>query len=87
MIKFPVGLTPTKYPGYFWHVAEQKLYSIKVGGVLRPIKLSYPSKFNKLQTPAYQVSHKGNRVLLSLIYLRRMATRDHTIQYDHETED
>ena len=30
-----------RYHGYFWNPKEQVLYSIKVGGVLRALTLSY----------------------------------------------
>lgn len=38
MVTLPENLTATKYPGYFWDVNEHVLYSLKVGGVLKPLK-------------------------------------------------
>lgn len=43
-IRFPDGMQALKkYPGYFWDPVERKLYSIKVDGVLKPLKLQYSS--------------------------------------------
>jgi hypothetical protein len=48
MIYFPATLTPVPYsPGYFWDVSKKKLFSIKVGGVLRElaVKKAHPAMF------------------------------------------
>ena len=82
MIYLPEGLTPTKYPGYFWHLGDQKLYSIKVGGVLHEMTLTYPGRYNRLDFPVYRVSHKGKRKLLFLHELRKLRITDHEIPYE-----
>lgn len=49
MIYFPATLTPVpNYPGYFWDVESHKIYSLKVGGVLRELKRKrvHPAMFN-----------------------------------------
>jgi hypothetical protein len=38
MIYFPATFTPVpNSPGYFWDVSKKKLFSLKVGGVLREL--------------------------------------------------
>jgi len=54
MIVFPEGFVKTKYEGYFWHVPTQHLYSIKIGGVLKALKLHQP------WTIGYQYTNGGN---------------------------
>lgn len=67
IVSLPKGFVATKFPGYFWHIEEQKLYTIKVTGVLNPIKISKPNpRFNKLHEPAYRVSVNGARRYLHL---------------------
>jgi hypothetical protein len=46
MIYFPATLTPVpSYPGYFWDVESHKMYSLKVGGVLRELKVNYVNHY------------------------------------------
>lgn len=58
MITFPPEFTAIKYPGYYWHTVEQKLYTMKVTGVLRPLKMSPANHFNH-GIAGYKISHKG----------------------------
>jgi len=80
MVTLPRGFTATRYPGYFWHVEKQRLYSLKVGGALRemcgPIE---PNYFNRLHEPAYAISHKGHRRYLSVTYLKSLRIEDSEI--------
>lgn len=39
MIRFPDHFVELKYPGYYYHTVEKELYSIKVSGILTPLKL------------------------------------------------
>lgn len=84
VIKLPEGLVPIAYPGYFWHIAEEYLYSIKVAGELRKLKLRgfYKNQYITLK-PGYDISHQGKRVRLPLEYLRSLGplTTDHVIKY------
>lgn len=68
------------YPGYFWCVASDKLYSIKVGGELRSINLTHPNTFNKLHFSAYRVSVRGVRKFLSKDTILRRLLKEHTIR-------
>lgn len=77
MIILPIGLTPTKYPGYFWDINKKKLYSIKTG-LVREIKYTKPNRFNHFMD-GYRVSHEGHRVVLTLEYLNKLTNVDHII--------
>lgn len=60
MITFPPEFTATRYPGYFWHTTEQKLYSIKIGGILRPLYRQKGNQFNQ-GNPGYKISVNGKK--------------------------
>ena len=72
MITFPKDFVDTKYPGYFWNLKEQKLYSIKISGVLH--KLSGPRKPNPFNhfIEGYQVSVNGKKRILALDTLKKL---------------
>lgn len=61
MVTLPVQFVATKYPGYFWNTRTHVLYSIKIDGILKPLKKRWPSKWNKINGPGYYISHKGER--------------------------
>ena len=47
MVTLPKDFVAIKFPGYFWNIKEQRLYSMKVTGVLRPLAGPYtPNHFN-----------------------------------------
>ncbi len=60
MITFPPEFTAIKYPGYFWNTSDEKLYSIKVTGILRPLKFQSANRYNQ-GVAGYQVSAKGRK--------------------------
>ena len=37
MIKFNSKFIALSYPGYFWNTEDEKLYSIKIEGILTPL--------------------------------------------------
>ncbi len=88
MITLPKQLTATKYPGYFWDTEEHKLYSIKVGGVLKHLKVI---NFGKLQHFVYgawrmdcdkwlyRVSVEGHSRYLTDRYLLSLTLEDSEI--------
>ena len=98
MITLPEQMTAVpKYPGYFWHVDEEQLYSIKVDGVLKPLKkqysLGYFKGMNQQHHAAlwasfdeyfYRISHKGKRKFLGDRYLKRLPLRDGQIPIREE---
>ena len=78
MITLPPEFTATKYPGYFWNTRTRSLFSIKVTGVLRPIKKCRPNNFNHY-LEGYLVSHQGHRVALTMEYLLALTPEDSVI--------
>ena len=78
MVTLPPTFTATKYPGYFWDVESLRLFSIK-SGELKPMKITYPTRFNTYPTPGYRVSHKGRRRHLMLPDLMKLEVKDSEI--------
>lgn len=77
MVVLPPDFVKTKYPGYFWHTVEKKLYTIKVSGELRPIKYFYGGTFyGKVWPAGYRISVKGERRLYTLEYLNSLQPTD-----------
>lgn len=68
-----------KYPGYFWDTETQSLYSIKVSGVLKPLKKN--DKFwcrmdrGYIHKPNYQISVNGVRKTLTTERIERLCRR------------
>lgn len=70
MVTFPPQFVATRYPGYFWNVDTQTLYTAKLG-VLKEMKRDKPSHFNH-QFDGYRVSVNGHRRCLRIEYLRSL---------------
>lgn len=82
MITFPKQFVATKYPGYYWNTEEEKLYSIKVTGMLRPLKFNTPSRWNH-GLANYKVSVNGRHRYLYLDYLKKLTPkREKVPMYD-----
>jgi hypothetical protein len=91
MITFPNNLTPVSdFPGYFWDVMEHKLYSIKVGGVLRELKVQRMwagvhrlggRRFSKLKVGQlyYALSHNGISYPTTVKDLKKLKLTDYAI--------
>lgn len=75
MVRLPEEFIATKFPGYFFNTANKTLYSLKVSGELRALPLHKPSHWNRLKTPAYRVSVKGNRRVYLQVELERLAAK------------
>ena len=73
MVTFPNDFVAIKYPGYFWNLKEKKLYSIKVDGILRPLKKPNPNRWNHMQD-FYPVSVKGRRRAVYMDYLMKLTS-------------
>ncbi len=71
MITLPLGLVPTRFPGYFWSHKKQKLYSLK-GGSFKAIKRNKPSRFSKIPVDYFRICHKGERKVLLITDLRKL---------------
>jgi len=66
MVTLPEEFVATRFSGYFWNIKDQRLYSIKVTGELKPLKHIKPNYFNRLQgTGGYRVSVRGYRRILT----------------------
>lgn len=86
MVILPIGFVATKYVGYFWHMKEKKLYSLKQGGMLRELKHHEPNWFNKWKQGGYQVSVKGRRRILWDDYLNNLKPEDSEIPIMQKVE-
>jgi hypothetical protein len=78
VVTLPADFVATKYTGYFWNLKEQKLYSIKVDGILKPIKKYPPNQWNHF-VDAYRVSVKGHRRALMIDYLKKLVPSNSVI--------
>lgn len=76
MITLPEDFIETKYPGYFWSLTENWLYSIK-SGVLKPIKKTgeHINYYRDSDFVGWKVSHLGKRCYLSEEYLLSCARK------------
>lgn len=78
MVTLPKGFVAIKYPGYFWHLTEKKLYSMKVDGILKPLKVCKPNYWNKYFS-GYQVSVQGSKRLVEMSFLMNIQMSDSII--------
>lgn len=82
MINFPRNFRALKnFPGYFWNVNNKRLYTMKVTGVLRELKLQKPfhNHMISIDEPYYSVSKNGQRKVLRLSRIPNMLEIPHTI--------
>ncbi len=80
MVTLPKDFVATRYPGYFWNVAEKKLYTLKVTGELKPMAffkggIFYGQRFD----PGYKLSVNGQRRKYTMEYLESL-TATNSIQ-------
>ena len=75
MITFPDGFVATRFPGYFWNTTDEKLYTMKVTGVLRPMRISYPPPPYEHGHESYRVSVNGVRRRLTTAQIKRTLPR------------
>ena len=85
MVTLPPPYVATKYPGYFWNVNTQTLYSLKVSGVLTELKHHKPNHWNgwwhyeKGRKGGYKVSVNGHRRSLFVVDLQELKIEDSVI--------
>jgi len=48
MVTLPKEFVATRYPGYFFNTKDDQLYSMKIDGVLKPLRFYKPNRFNHL---------------------------------------
>jgi len=81
-VQFPEGFVKTYWPGYFWHVPSQTLYSIK-SGVLTELKrreefwYRLGGRMIRERIPNYQLSLRGRRVTVTLDRLQQLKIPEH----------
>ena len=80
MISFPENFIATPWDGYFWNTKEQILYSIKIGGVLKPLKVKVPNYFNRATLPFYELSINGRPKYVSIAHLKILQEKPYTIK-------
>ena len=73
MVTFPSDFVQLSFPGYYWNISEKALYTCKVSGILRPMKLQ-KSRWvrGRFYDEGYQISHNGQRRGLTLKYLMNL---------------
>lgn len=79
MIKFPDEFVATRYPGYYWNTKDRQLYTIKVTGVLQPLKKYSASAWQKQPGEYYKISQKGKRHHLLVAHLQTLVPSNQTI--------
>ena len=60
-VTFTPDFIATMYPGYFFNVEDNKLYSLKIDGVLKPLKYYKANYWNKMDVHPVKLSD-GSRV-------------------------
>lgn len=75
MIIFPPPFVKTRYNGYFFNTENKILYSIKVGGVLVPLK--YREAYKNIQfgvdcPPGFNISINGRKKRYPLTELLKL---------------
>ena len=77
MISLPKGFVSTKYPGYFWNVDDETLYSVKVHGSLKPMVMQKASMWNNGMAN-YKVSVRGKHRILYVKDLEKLTPKKET---------
>jgi hypothetical protein len=81
----PAGFVSIEYPGYFWHVPSQSLWTMKVDGILKPMKsrnIPYyiARQYNLPTQPCYQLSVGGRKkIILEAKFKTRFKNHSDTI--------
>jgi hypothetical protein len=71
------------YHGYFWHPQEEVVYSLKMGGTLRPLKLAHAVRYAHYFFPTgFNVCRDGRRRRLDLDWLRKLRPHPYKVPYE-----
>lgn len=85
MVTLPKDFVAIRYPGYFWNLKENRLYSMKVTGVLKPLAGPYkPNPFNNYTCPMYQISVDGQKRSIGTDYLKKLKAANSTIPMEQK---
>jgi len=76
MVRLPVKFIATKARGYFFNTENEILYSLKIDGILKPMKLLQPNPFNHMREPFFKISVRGNRRSYPISQLRELAEKE-----------
>lgn len=93
MVTLKPEFVATRYPGYFFNTTDDQLYSLKIDGVLKPLRYRKPNHFNhiglylvKLASGSrvrcnggYNVSVKGIKRFYPIEQLRELKDTNVTI--------
>lgn len=93
MVTLPAPFIATEYPGYFFNSDDQKLYTMKITGVLRPLKFHKPNRWNHMYLwhrgagteGGFQVSFEGRKKWLLIEDLRKLTEHDAEIPVKETT--
>ena len=85
MVSLPKGFVSTKYPGYFWNTEEEKLYSVKVHGSLKPMVMQKASMWNHGMAN-YKVSVNGRHRYLYVEDLKQLKSKPETYPIWKQTD-
>lgn len=77
MVTLPKQFVATRLPGYFWNTADERLYSVKITGALRPLKKQASNRWNHFKE-GYQLSHMGRKRFMSVDYLKKLKPKAQT---------
>ncbi len=69
MVTLPKEFVAVKYPGYFWNINDNQLYSVKITGMLKPLVKTYlwHSRGKDWRNiPGYNISVKGRKRFLAI---------------------
>lgn len=80
MITLPKQFVATKYPGYFWNIEDEKLYSVKVTGALKPLATNrgWDWARNKSCEIGYGISVNGKKRQLFVSELKALKPKKQT---------
>lgn len=84
MITLPPPFTATRLSGYFWHMTEKRLYSLK-SGELKLMAITRANSKWGIGEDGYRVSHLGKKRFLTLCYLNTLTLQDSEIPVNNTT--
>lgn len=90
MITLPEGLFALDgYPGYFYDKEEAQLYSLKIGGVLKPLRMYtwiFSKYSRKLCEPHYVLSRNNRRHYLFMHDLMKILVSPDVIPIERKAK-
>ena len=79
MVTLPKDFVAIKYPGYFWHLTEKRLYSVKIGGILRPLAKPSPPNYWNRGVSMYRLSVSGSHRYIAVEKLKLLKPKNSII--------